>query len=387
MDSDADLRADARRYAADHLAECTIERGRDEDTLLGLPAPYVTPNRELFEEMYYWDSYFHMLGLRELGRTDIAAGMVENCFRLVDRYGFVPNANRTYFLTRSQPPFLAPMVALVYGERGDEEWLARAVEYVEREYEDYWTEPPHAVEGTGLSRYYDESGDHEHAEDESGWDLTPRFLRRANDYLPVDLNCFLYGYERRLAEFHEALGNDGAAADWRAAGERRRERVVECTWDPDAGLFFDYDCERETHSPVESLAAYVPLWTGLATDEQAARLVDNLPKFEHPGGLVTCVEDYGMPERQWNYPNGWAPLQWMTIRGLERYGYDEAAARIRRKWLRLCEDVYEETGLFWENYDVVDRRVGTSDRRYEIQEGFGWTDAVYLALLAEEEES
>lgn len=381
MATDADRPA-PREYAADYLEECTISRTADEGTLVGLPEPYVTPNREFFEEMYYWDSYFSMLGLRELGRIDVAEGVVENCLSLLDRFGFVPNGNRTYLTSRSQPPFLAPMVTLVHAETGDDAWLARAVECVEREYADYWTTPPHAVDGTGLNRYYDQSGDHEHAEDESGWDLTPRFQRRGNDYLPVDLNSYLYGYERHLAAAHDALGDPDAAATWRETAATRRQRVVETHWDDDAGLFFDYDFERGRHSPVESLAAYVPLWTGLASDDQAARLVENLPRFEHPGGLVTCRTDYGMPDRQWNHPNGWAPLQWQVVTGLRRYGYDDAADRVRRKWLALCEDVFAETGVFWENYDVVDAGVGTSDRRYETQPGFGWTCAVYLAFHA-----
>lgn len=384
MDEDADIRRRARAYCADYLAECTIARPEDGDTLIGLPEPYVVPNREFFEEMYYWDAYFSMLGLRVLGRMDVARGMVENCFHLLDRFGFVPNANRTYYLSRSQPPFLAPMVALIHEATGDEAWLARAVDYLEREYTGYWTEPPHLVEGTGLSRYYDDSGDHEHAEDESGWDLTSRFDKRGTDFLPVDLNSYLYGYERHLGAFHETLGDDEAAATWRQRAERRRERVVDYCWDEAAGLFFDYDVECETHSEVESLAAYVPLWTGLADDDQAAALAANLDRFECPGGVVTTVHHHGMTDRQWNHPEGWAPLQWMTTEGLARYGYDEAAGRLRRRWLGLCEDVFAETGLFWENYDVVEQAVGGRDRRYETQKGFGWSCTVYLAFLARE---
>lgn len=289
---------DPREYAEASLERCTLTRHEDDDTLIGLPNPYVVPNTSFFEELYYWDSYFTIVGLLELDRTELAKGMVENCFFLLDEYGFVPNGNRTYYLSRSQPPFLAPMVTAVGDALDDDAWLAAALPYLEREYESYWTERPHLVPETGLSRYYDASGEHEHAEDESGWDLTPRFQQRANDFLPVCLNSYLYGYETTIAALHERVGDADEAPAWRERADRRRAAVDEYLWDDETGLYFDYDYVNGRQSPVRSLATFTPLWTGLASDEQADRVVAHLDEFEHAGGLVTCDENYGAPDRQ-----------------------------------------------------------------------------------------
>lgn len=371
---------DPRTYAETSLDRCTVSRTADDGTLIGLPNPYVVPNGSFFDEMYYWDSYFTLLGLLEQDQIDIAKGMVENCFYLLDEYGFVPNANRTYYLTRSQPPLLASMVTAMADAVDDTEgWYEKALPYLQTEYEEYWTVEPHLVPGTGLSRYFDDSGEDEHAEDESGWDLTPRFEQRATEFLPIDLNSYLYSYEQTIADIYEFRGDETASV-WRDRANTRRDRVVARMWDEEAGLFFDYDYVNKRQSSVRSLATFVPLWVGMATDSQAERIIAQLDLFEYDGGVVTCDQDYGMPERQWNYPNGWPPLQWIVIEGLAEYGYTDEARRLTDKWIATCEAVYSDTGLFWEKYDVVEGDIGTDDRRYDVQEGFSWTNAVYIAL-------
>jgi alpha,alpha-trehalase len=126
--------------------------------LLYLPNKYVVPGGR-FNEMYGWDSYFIILGLLRDGRIDLARGMVENFFYEIENYGAVLNANRTYYLTRSQPPFLSSMVMAVHAAlkasgEDDRTWLGRAYAYIERDHA-MWTQPPHLAGNTGLSRYYD----------------------------------------------------------------------------------------------------------------------------------------------------------------------------------------------------------------------------------------
>ncbi|HWY55823.1 MAG TPA: trehalase family glycosidase [Terriglobales bacterium] len=126
--------------------------------LLFLPNSYVVPGGR-FNEMYGWDSYFIILGLVRDHRIDLARGMVENFFFEIEHYGTVLNANRTYYLTRSQPPFLTSMIMEVYNAEktsghNDKDWLARAYGFAARDYE-MWIHEPHLAESTGLSRYYD----------------------------------------------------------------------------------------------------------------------------------------------------------------------------------------------------------------------------------------
>ncbi len=371
-------------YIEKSLKDCVITRQDDAGTLLGLPHPYVVPNTDLFNEMYYWDSYFTLLGLVELGWLELARGMTENCLYLIEKYGFVPNANRAYYLTRSQPPLLTSMINEIYSREKDDAWLRRALATAEKEYNHYWNAVPHLVPEIGLSRFFDSSGENQPTEEESGWDLTPRFLKRANDFCPVCLNGYLYKYESDFASYYLALGDAETAGVWQRLAEKRRDLINEYMWDEKAGLFFDYDVKNARPSHVRTLAAYTPLWCHLATPDQAERLVANLHLFEHPGGLATCDQDYGMPERQWNFPNGWPPLQWLTVTGLQNYGYDAKARDIRDRWLNLCARVFEETGYLWEKYDVVNLTKGSDDERYKTQKGFSWTNAIFLALYRQE---
>ena len=128
--------------------------------LLYLPHPYVVPGGR-FNEMYGWDSYFILLGLIRDGKAGIARGIVENFFFEIDHYGGILNANRTYYFSRSQPPFLSSMIRAVYdaevaaGERPQARaWLRRAYAYAQRDHA-LWLRPEQRAGDTGLARYYD----------------------------------------------------------------------------------------------------------------------------------------------------------------------------------------------------------------------------------------
>lgn len=369
-------------YIEAYWPQITRHNTADRATLIGLPYPYVVPSDgEMFQEMYYWDSYFIALGLTGTPRADLIRQMTDNMAYLLERFGVIPNGTRYYFLSRSQPPFFMRMVKLAH-EAGlaDEAWLRQMTVLAENEMHTVWygTAQPHKRRvHRDLSRYYDINVLHDLASCESGWDHSTRCDDRWLDVLPVDLNAILYDYELLLAWVHTTL-HTGQAAHWEARAEARRATMHDLHWDADARFYFDYDYvrgERQTGSP--SLAGWYPLWAGLATPEQAAQMVETwLPVFEQPAGLVTSL--VSREGRQWAYPNGWAPLQWIVTEGLERYGYLAQANRIRRAWNDNCAVVFAQTGVMWEKYNVVQPGQGAEGGLYGQVTGFSWTNGVFI---------
>ena len=408
-----------------HWEETVRFNQKDEGTLLGLPFPYTVPScKGVFQELYYWDTYFTCLGLLHSGRVDLAVANTRNLLAQVERHGYVPNGNRTYYMTRSQPPYLAALVERVAAAQGEAGGvlLREALPTLRREYR-FWME--RRATPTGLSRYghlADRAGllafapeiaarigltlpetteeteaalpviAHTMAECESGWDFNPRFEHRCEDFCPVDLNSLLYGYERCFAVHGDGAERTEAAA----AAERRRALLVERCWDEERGGFFDYDFRTGRRSAIVSAAAFQPLWAGLATTEQAAATVERiLPLLERPFGLAACVPVAGGRRCQWDYPNGWACLHHIAYEGLRRYGYADAARRIAGKYLAVVGRVFAETGELWEKYNVEEGSRRTGDEAgYSVSsrdEGgladtvpplMGWTAGVFLDALA-----
>ncbi|MBU1130598.1 alpha,alpha-trehalase [Patescibacteria group bacterium] len=351
-------------------------------SLINLPHRYIIPSPTQFPEMFYWDSYFTIQGLKVHRLNELAKSMVDNCLYLVAKKGFVPNANRTFYLTRSQPPFLSQIVLEVYGLFKDIKWLEKAYYMLIKEYEGYWTKEPHLLKEFGLSRFYDLSGKDHEAENESGWDTTPRFDHRCSQILPVDLNCNLYQYEVDLASMAKILKlGRGKPARWTRLAKKRKELINKYFWNETLGLFFDYDSAKKTQLAYKTLAAFMPMWCNLATRGQAEKLTKNLDLFLQPGGLATCDYNYHEYDHQWNYPNGWAPLQYLVIKGLDNYGYKKEAKEIAGRWVEMVIKVFEKDKVIWEKYDVVTKEKGFDDYRYKTPPGFGWTNAITVWLM------
>ncbi|VTT88376.1 Trehalase [Halorubrum sp. DM2] len=395
-------------------------------TVVSLPNPHVVPGGR-FREMYYWDSYFTAEGLAAAGRTDLIDGMVGNIASLLDRFGFVPLGNRAYYDSRSQVPLFYRMLRVLEEEAGFDA-VAPHVEALRTEH-DFWTSGSDRVadadgsaahrrvvglsDGAVLNRYWDDRARprpesyHEdrrladrvpvddrpdlfrdvRAACESGWDFSSRWLAgddlttiRTTDLIPVDLNAVLFGMESALAEWLPRVGRTEAGERYADLAADRREAINRYCWDPDAGFYVDYSWVDDDRSDRLTLAAVAPLFTGAATDERAAAVADRLRHdFLRPGGLVTTLEDTG---EQWDAPSGWAPLHWMAVTGLRRYGHDALADEIADRWVDLARSSFEETGRMAEKYDV--RSVGeTTDLgEYDPQYGFGWTNGVVTALSA-----
>ncbi|MEO6912314.1 MAG: trehalase family glycosidase [Edaphobacter sp.] len=426
--------------------------------LLYLPNRYVVPGGR-FNEMYGWDSYFILLGLVHDHRSDLARGMVENFFYEIENYGAVLNANRTYFFTRSQPPFLTSMIREVYehpdGKPLSKAWLAKAYSYAQRDYA-LWTSPIHRAGDTGLARYKDigegpvpemaddsdyysnvirwllaHPGTHpgylidapEHptpaqasalaktscditaskvcarayvaghrlssafysgdrAMRESGFDTSFRFgpfSGSTDRYAPICLNSLLYKYESDMAHFATLLGRTTEAAEWKRLAATRRNAINKYLWNPAAGMFYDYDFTTHQLSTYNYVTAFYPLWAGVASPQQAAAMEHHLSLFEHPGGLAMSDTDSGV---QWDMPFGWAPTNWLAIKGLAQYGFTSDAAQLANEFSQTVLQNFLRDGTIREKYNVVSGsanvEVAAGYKSNAI--GFGWTNGVYLQL-------
>lgn len=368
-----------------------------------------------FREIYYWDSFFTMLGLVRDGETALANGIVDAMTDLIEEHGHVPNGARTYFLGRSQPPLFHMMVALL--DDPDPKVAARRLAAMRSEH-DWWMQGADALtpgarrdrvamlaDGSVLNRYWDPRGtprDESWREDvatalhsdrpapdvyrelragaESGWDFSSRWFGgaslssiRTTDIAPVDLNAFLYGLETAIAS---AGGSD--AADYAARAEARRVAMHRHLWNADDGYFCDYDLSADAIRPQPTAAALAPLLSGVATQDQAdATAAFVAEQLLAPGGLRTTLVASG---EQWDSPNGWAPLQWIAATGLRRYGHDAIAQDIATRWIATVDAAYARTGLIFEKYDVEARTIGAGGE-YAPQIGFGWTNGVTADLI------
>jgi len=376
-----------------------VDHPRMEESLISVPHSYIVPGG-MFDEFYYWDTYFAMLGLAHEKNKALLEGIVNNFLYLFEKYNVIPNGNRTFYLNRSQPPFLALMIDLVYKITHDKLWLLRAYEVAKKEYETVWL-GDHKT-NNGLSRYHHSShlkivggkplwqGKNENEKNtpldlhhlavcESGWDYTPRFEENCPAHNPIDLNCLLFEYEKLFIKFCIDLHLKDDQILWEIQNQSRQKLIDQHLWDQAMGFYFDFNFEKNTRSKIWSAAGFFPLYVNAASREQAEAVVKNLKKFETDFGILTCDQNYGHSDDQWNYPYGWPPLQWIVIQGLKNYGYINEAKRITEKWLNLCNNVFEKTGQFWERYDVVKGTVPTGGR-YPAQSGFAWTNGIFSKL-------
>lgn len=394
----------------DHLESLWphLTRGADDPGELSsrfpLPHPYVVVGGR-FQEAYYWDSFFTQLGLLKSSRHGLVRDMLDNFAHALALIGHIPNGFRSYFLTRSQPPFFSQMVRAYGHAVGDEAGaLAHYLPAMETEYR-YFAQTEHSHQG--LARYWDAAAgprvemlatDLEHqavearrpgfyrdirAACESGWDFSSRWLTdpmdlttiRTTAIWPVDLNALLYLLETALAE----AAPPARAGVYRAAAEARAEAIRSRFFDTSRGAFFDVSILDGRVIPITTAAMFFPLWAGIATPEQARATADwGVRRLVMPGGLMTTDVTSG---QQWDAPNGWAPLNWVAVQGLRRNGLTDLAETIRTRWLSTCDSVFRASGKFVEKYNVLDPLAPSGGGEYALQDGFGWSNGVYLDLV------
>ena len=414
--------ADHIRNLWPHLERKGLSASLQEgNSLIPLPNPYIVPGGR-FNEIYYWDSYFTMLGLRLSDRVVDIKNMIDNFAYLIDQFGFIPNGNRTYFLGRSQPPFFSLMVKLLAEIQGTDT-LTVYLPSLLKEY-DFWmrhTKAPMAFESDLrvvflpdallLNRYFDTQPQpreemYQHDVDaqrrsgrpasefytdvrsacESGWDFSSRWFGdgqhfssiQASQILPVDLHCLLFHLESLIAEAFGVKNKLDRQMHFQALADRRRSALDTYFWNQEAGFYFDHHFVDRQQCKIISAAGVFPLFFNLASPAQGRAVASLISqKLLAPGGLLTTPHETG---QQWDAPNGWAPLQWMAVRGLLNYGHDDLAREIARRWVALNDRVFKRTGKMMEKYNVVNLDLEAGGGEYPGQAGFGWTNGVYLQM-------
>lgn len=396
-------------------------------SLIALPYDYVVPGGR-FAEQFYWDSYFIMLGLAADGEWMLLEGMMKNYAYMIQRFGFIPTANRSYFLSRSQPPFLAQMVRLLARHPRRRASLVY-IEYLPSLLAEYafWMKGRRKLKGEDavahrrvvkmqggqvLNRYFDNkttprpesrredlaTAEKSRAVDaarvfldlraaaESGWDFSSRWFAdetrietiMTTDIVPIDLNCLLHELEVAIAHCYDVLKQPLLKRQFTSKAAARADAIRQYFWDDETGFFYDYNFRTGQLMSRATLAAAFPLYAGIATKAQAGRVAAMLERdFLRSGGLRTTLTHSG---EQWDAPNGWAPLQWVAYVGLKRYGFDALAQEVRMRWMASTEKVFATHGKMIEKYDVESKSGLGGGGEYPLQDGFGWTNGVYAAL-------
>jgi alpha,alpha-trehalase len=388
-------------------------------SLLPLPKSYIVPGGR-FREIYYWDSYFTMQGLAASNRYDLIENMLDNFKSLIDDYGHIPNGNRTYYLSRSQPPYFALMVDLLYQKKGDVVFK-KYFSALQKEYK-WWMDGANELkagvakrrvvklpDGSILNRDWDDKQapreesyvqdvttaneykgtddlvyTHLRAGAESGWDFSSRWFSdtlhletiETTNLIPVDLNCLLYAYETILSKAATINGAAKKAGEFKQYSEKRKAAILKYCWNNENEFFFDYDFKQKHTTNKWSIAGATPLFVSIATEEQAAAVKKAVEEnFLKDGGVVTTIYHTG---QQWDAPNGWAPLQFITVQGLTNYKYNDLARIIAERWMAVNERVFSTTGKMLEKYNVENIHLESGGGEYPTQDGFGWSNGVYL---------
>lgn len=394
-------------------------------SLIELPNPYIVPGGR-FNEMYYWDTYFTLLGLEASGRDEIIKDMVANFAWLINEYGFIPNGTRTYYLSRSQPPYFSLMVELL-ATSTNKQVISDYLPALLAEYE-FWMSGMENLsdsrqsykrvvylnDGSYLNRYWDNDStprpeafkeDIETASKidvkpeityrnlraaaESGWDFSARWFKdgltlksiQTTDIIPVDLNCLLYNLEMVIAEGYKIKRDEKNKKLFEEKAQARKRAIKKYCWDTGESFFMDYNFKEGQTTGIFTLAGLSPLFFEIAEENQATAVANHIQHyFLFPGGLPSTLILTG---QQWDAPNGWAPLQWISYKGLKNYQFDKIAAALKERWLQTVEDEYKESGKLLEKYNVVFPEIPGGGGEYPTQDGFGWTNGVYLKMLQE----
>ncbi|CAN6484843.1 unnamed protein product [Victoria cruziana] len=407
-------------------------------TLLPLREPAVVPGSR-FREVYYWDSYWVIRGLLASKMHRTAKSIVRNLVSMIEKYGFVLNGARSYYTNRSQPPLLSSMVMEIYKSTGDVNFVKETFPNLLKEHE-YWNSKIHKVivhdaQGRNhtLNRYNarwnrprPESGTideasasnissmtakehfyHEVASTaESGWDFSTRWMSappdlttlRTTSIIPVDLNTYILKMELDLAHFAKVLGKASITEAYEAASKVRIEAINSVFWNPEKGQWLDYwlgnsSTSEEAHvwqagNQNQNIFAsnFVPLWiSSLTSGDMVKKAASSLVTsgLLKKGGISTSLSNSG---QQWDYPNGWPPMQHLIVEGLARSNLDEAkvlAKDIALRWLRINYDGYRQSGKMHEKYNVEECGTAGGGGEYSPQTGFGWSNGVVLAFLEE----
>ncbi|QOV80554.1 alpha,alpha-trehalase [Enterobacter asburiae] len=404
------------------LTRTTDKASNKWDSLLPLPKPYVVPGGR-FREVYYWDSYFTMLGLAESDHWDKISDMVDNFAYEIDTFGHIPNGNRSYYLSRSQPPFFSMMVELLATH--DSDALKKYRPQMEKEYA-YWMDGVDALQpgqankrvvklddGAILNRYWDDrdtprpeswlddvntakSNPNRPATEiyrdlrsaaASGWDFSSRWMDdpqklgtiRTTSIVPVDLNALMFKMEKLLARASQESGDAASASKYEALATARQKAIESHLWNDKEGWYADYDLKSKKVRNQLTAAALFPLYVKAAAQDRADKVAAaTSSRLLKPGGIATTTVNSG---QQWDAPNGWAPLQWVAAEGLQNYGQEKVSMDVTWRFLKNVQHTYDREKKLVEKYDVSTTGTGGGGGEYPLQDGFGWSNGVTLKML------
>ena len=403
------------------LTRTTDKASNKWDSLLPLPKPYVVPGGR-FREVYYWDSYFTMLGLAESDHWDKISDMVDNFAYEIDTFGHIPNGNRSYYLSRSQPPFFSLMVELLATH--DSDALKKYRPQMEKEYA-YWMDGVDALQpgqankrvvklddGAVLNRYWDDrdtprpeswlddvntakSNPNRPATEiyrdlrsaaASGWDFSSRWMDdpqklgtiRTTSIVPVDLNALMFKMEKLLARASQESGDAASASKYETLATARQKAIESHLWNDKEGWYADYDLKSKKVRNQLTAAALFPLYVKAAAQDRAEKVAAaTSSRLLKPGGIATTTVNSG---QQWDAPNGWAPLQWVAAEGLQNYGQEKVSMDVTWRFLKNVQHTYDREKKLVEKYDVSTTGTGGGGE-YPLQDGFGWSNGVTLKML------
>ncbi len=376
---------------------------------IGMPQPYTVPSVSGgYQELYYWDLFFSNEGLIIDGMLDQARMNTENLAWMVERFGKILNGSNTFYLNRSEPPVFSMMVRQIYEATGDMDWLRGILPSLEKEYRFWMTE---RITPCGLNHDSNNASDKEkmdfinlvkrrfgegfnlegltredslrvashYISEAECWDFTPRFKGECENYCPVDLNALLYIYEKNFSHFSKLMSDRKAARRWNKTARHRKHLMRKYFRNPKDGIWYDYNFVTGERSDVVSAAQFFLMLGEAVSRRHARQIVKSLSVLEYPHGISACEKgDYPFVY-QWSYPNGWAPLQYVTVRGLENYGYSADARRIARNYVDLVTDSFDRTGTLWEKYNVDEGNLNVGDE-YKMPTMLGWTAGTYVWL-------
>ncbi|HEX5154321.1 MAG TPA: trehalase family glycosidase [Parafilimonas sp.] len=413
---------DIKDNVIEHIEELwsVLKRSADKpvkgSSMIPLPYPYIVPGGR-FREVFYWDSYFTMLGLAESNEWETIENMIGNFAFIIHQYGFIPNGNRSYFLSRSQPPYFSCMIELLAANKGDAVY-SKYLPALLKEH-DYWMDKTHPTkhavkinDDIVLNRYYDQldkpraesywqdatlseecGGDTSllyrdlRAACESGWDFSGRWFSdgkafktiQTTNLIPVDLNCLLYHLESTISKASKLNDDAAQAGEFLTKAEQRKTAINQYFYDEKDGWYYDYNIHEKKLGSQKTIAGITPFFFNIPPENYITRAAAVLKDdFLKDGGVVTTLIN---TEQQWDWPNGWAPLQWIAIKGLNNYGEKELAAELAHRWAKLNIKVYRNTGKLMEKYNVIDTHLTAGGGEYPSQDGFGWTNGVLLKIL------
>ncbi|KRY36105.1 Trehalase, partial [Trichinella spiralis] len=400
-------------------------------SLLYVPNPFIIPGGR-FREFYYWDTFWIAKGLIASEMFTTLKGMIRNLGYMVENHGFVPNGGRVYYLFRSQPPLLIPMVYDYYLATGDIDFLQEMLPLLEQEYS-FWLLHRGMTFGDDSNNYmklfqykaemkmprpesYREDLElvqnltDDHAREfvwaqivsgaETGWDFSSRWFShtgpeaftlrsiRTWSIIPVDLNAFMCMNTKLLANLYEMAGNVTKVLLYQARFEQAKAAMKHIHWNEQDGIWYDYDLETKKHVDVYYISNVLPLYAKCYDDEDVPSRVYNYLKtvgaLNSTRGVPTS---FIQSDQQWDSANAWPPMVHMLLEGLRTSGDPEIiemAKELAIQWLRSSYDAFLKTNSMFEKYNVsstAGEMPFGSGGEYEVQTGFGWTNGVILDLL------